>query len=148
MGSKNSGNRKPKRRAPITDKSQLRSFRFNPKKHQWFLEYLEAFDREQEALPERDRKTRGDWIMEMAQAYEGMEIGNPTLTANAHDIADIRAIVQYIMERIEGGLTVSQGGEKKGKRPKAKPLSDGMRTTIDHYIDNGLSDTSDLDEDE
>lgn len=148
MGSKASGNRKPRIKADKREKSYSISVGINPRKdeHRWFAEYLEKFERGQQQNPPDKRLSRGDFIIQRVRLSEGIEPYEPTLTANAHDIADIRAIVQYIMERLESGVMV-QSGNKRAKREKAKPLSSGMAATIDHYIDSGFSGTDDLDED-
>jgi len=148
MGSKASGNRKPRIRASEREKSYSISVGINPRKkeHLWFAEYLEAFERNEERNPPDKRLSRGDFIIQRVRLSEGIEPYEPTLTANAHDIADIRAIVQYIMERIESGALVQSGG-KRAKREKVQPLSSGMVATIDHYINNGFSGADGLDED-
>lgn len=148
MGSKASGNRTPRQRVDANEKSFSMSVGINPRNpsHQWFVHYVDDFEKSQAHLPREQRLSRGDFIIQRVRLSEGIEPYEPTLTASAHDIADIRAIVQYIMERLESGVMV-QSGNKRPKREKAKPLSSGMAATIDHYIDSGFSGTSDLDED-
>lgn len=150
MGSIKSGNRTSRRRASPEEKSVNASIRLNPRKegHRWALDYLAAFDAEQERLPMDERRFRGDLVVDALMAYAGHEQEEPTVRANAQDVVMIREIVQYMMDKFESGAyAATGGGTKRKKREPQAQLSDTMQATVDHYIANGFTGSQDLDED-
>lgn len=148
MGSKQSGNRRPKRREDPNNLSRRITIVLNPRKeeHRWALSLLDAFDAEQQQLPLNERRYRGDLMVEALVVHAGYERQEPTVQASAQDVIAIRDIVQYIMDKIESGGLPGGGGKRRKKEAPAV-ISGSMQATIDRYIAGGLSGDADVDED-
>lgn len=150
MGSAQSGNRRPKRRAAPEDKSRAVTIRLNPRReeHRWALAYLEQFDREQLQVDEASRWTRGDLIVDALMTRAGVERTEPTVIARAEDVLHIRQIVEYLMDKVESGELGSGARKQSRRREPAVMITAELRETVDRYVQGGLSAADDLDEDE
>lgn len=149
MGGKGSGNRRPRKKADPDEKSRGITIRLNPRnpKHLWALDYVYNFDYEQGQKPEDARLYRGDLFVDALAVYAGYTKEERPVEVSAQDVADIRDIVEYILDRIENGGIVSSGAGKRQKREHYADISESMQATIDHYISSGFTGDNDLDED-
>lgn len=149
MGSKKSGNRLPKEKASPDEKSVNFGIRLNPRNddHRWALGEVRRFLSEQRALPLEQRRSLGDLFVEALQAKQGIERVEPTVLVSAWDVADIKSIVQYLMDKIESGEFAPATNTRKKRAPK-NDLSESMRETVDRYLSRGFAGSDDLDEDE
>ena len=134
---------------PPDQRSQFFQFRLDPKKpaDARVLQSIQAYANDGRFQDEQGYFNIGVMFRQMLAAYEGRPIDEPTVEVGAWDIQRIGEMVEHMMQRVEQGVVVNGDGQKRSRKPKAVPISDSMRATVERNLDSGSTRFEDLDED-
>jgi len=128
------GNRKPKPKLPLEEKSQKWQFWLNPKDPDdlWAIEQANILLRDNDWTP-RELFKQG------LAAIQGTKRPPAEVSISGHEISDIQASLNWIVEQIQSGKWVmsEDEGKRRGKKDRRIEINEILKPTLERYIDDG-----------